>query len=61
MTISGKPRIATLIAAAALAVVTTLGLAGSASAVTQADAEAQFRAAGIGGNHWDVVYYTCGC
>ena len=47
-TISGRPRIATFVAAAALAVVTSLGLAGSASAVTQADAEAQLRAAGIG-------------
>jgi hypothetical protein len=47
-TLSGKPRITTYFAAIALALVTTLGLAGSASAVTQASAEAQFRAAGIG-------------
>ena len=47
-TISGKTTHRHFVAAAALAVVTTLGLAGSASAVTQADAEAQLRAAGIG-------------
>ena len=40
-------RPATLVVAVLAAIVTTLGLAGPASAVTQASAESQFRAAGI--------------
>lgn len=42
-----RARFATFVAAFALAVAGTLGLAGAASAVTQASAESQFRAAGI--------------